>query len=180
MKRILALVLASLLALTALSALAEGTPSKTVDDLVVVKVVDRSDVNVIVVETENEVVDNFLEALQAKVEENTSIAEALPEAAIAALPEDAAVTSVVEVIPLKVVKTTEEIEAETVIVNMKLATDFTGKTFFVLLGIVAPDGIKDWRRAPAVALEDGSVNVELNKETLNWLGDNEFLAMFLQ
>lgn len=180
MKRILALVLASLLALTTLNVLAEGTPSKTVDDLVVIEVVGRSDVNVIVIETENEVVDDFLEALQAKVEENTSIAEALPEAAIAALPEDAAVTSVIEVVPLKVEKTTEEIAEETVIVNMKLATDFTGKTFFVLLGIVAPDGIKDWRRAPATALEDGSVNVELNKETLNWLGDNEFLAMFLE
>lgn len=180
MKRILALVLASLLALTALSALAEGTPSKTVGDLLHVEVVNTEAVDVIVVETENAVVADFLGALQAVADKNASIAEALPEAAIAALPKDAAVTSVIEVVPLKVVKTTEEIEAETVIVNMKLATDFTGKTFFVLLGIVAPDGIKDWRCAPAVALEDGSVNVELNKETLNWLGDNEFLAMFLQ
>ena len=180
MKRILALVLASLLALTALSVLAEGTPSKTVDDLLVVEVVNTDAVDVIVDETENEVVDDFLEALQAKVEENTSIAEALPESAIAALPEDAAITSVFEVVPLKVEKSTEEIEVETVIVNMKLATEFTGKTFFVLLGIVAPDGIDDWKLAPATALEDGSVNVELDKETLNWLGNNEFLAMFLE
>ena len=180
MKKILALVLASLLALTALSVLAEGPPSKTVDDLLVVEVVNTDAVDVIVDETENEVVDDFLEALQAKVEENTSIAEALPEAAIAALPEDAAITSVIEVVPLKVEKSTEEIEVETVIVNMKLATEFTGKTFFVLLGIVAPDGIDDWKLAPATALEDGSVNVELDKETLNWLGNNEFLAMFLE
>ena len=47
MKRILALVLASLLALTALNVLAEGTPSKTVDDLLVVEVVNTDAVDVI-------------------------------------------------------------------------------------------------------------------------------------
>ena len=180
MKKILALVLASVLALTALNVLAEGTPSKTVDDLLHVEVVNTEAVDVIVDETENAVVDDFLGSLQAAADKNASIAEALPEAAIAALPEDAAITSVIEVVSLKVEKSTEEIDVETVIVNMKLATEFTGKTFFVLLGIVAPDGINDWRLAPATALEDGSVNVELDKETLNWLGDNEFLAMLVE
>ena len=164
MKKILGLVLALVMILTAVSAFAE-IPSKTTADLVTVAS-NNANVTVIATENDSEVVTTVLQALM----ENNEI----PAAVAAVLPEGSTYTKVEEAVTLKIEGGTAE---EDLVVNLKFPENFAGKKVAVILGVLDGTSISEWKVVETVGKDDGSIDLTLNGELQDWLNGREFIAL---
>jgi len=165
MKKILGLVLALVMILTAVSAFA-AVPSKTTADLVKVTS-DNQNVTVTVTDNDSAVVTGLLTALM----ENNEI----PAAAAAVLPEGSTYKKVEEAATLKIIGGTAE---KDLVVNLEFPTNFAGKKVAVFLGVLDNGKIAEWKGVETVGKNDGSIDLILTGEIQDWLNGREFIALF--
>ena len=166
MKKIICIVLALMLTLTAVAALAVS--SKTNEDLQEVK---AEGATVTKAEEVEPAVEAVLEDLDAAQTEGKSVVEALPEEAKAALEEIKS-----EVLPAgeeftqinEVVNLTVDVEddATQLILNMNLVKDYEEEQkLAALVGVPVEEEVK-WFALPAVGQKDGSINLIIKDEGL--------------
>ncbi len=165
MKKILGLVMALVMILTAVSAFA-AVPSKTTENLVEVKT-NAEDVTVTATDNDSEEVVALLATL---ITDNTIPAE-LKEA----LPEGSTVTKVEEAVTLKIDGGTAE---KDLVVNLKLTTTYEeNKEVVVLLGAMENGKIVEWKSVKATGKADGSIDMVLPGAIQDWLNGREFIAL---
>ena len=150
MKKILSLVLALVLVLTAVSVFAEA--SKTNLNIPVVED-NAPEVDVLLPEEEIPAVAAVVESLKAAAD-GGDVLSALPEEIRAALPEDQ--KNINEIAPIQFIGKEEEVKND-LVVTAKLTTLYTpGKKVTVLLARVTGDTI-EWFTFEGTVQEDGSV-----------------------
>ena len=164
MKKILGLVLALVMILTAVSALA-ANPSKTTADLVKATS-DNQKVTVIITENNSKVVTDLMAALMAN--------NGIPAEAAAVLPEGSTYSKVEEMTTLKIIGGTAE---KDLVVNLKFPTNFAGKKVAVFLGVLDNGKIADWKVVETVGKNDGSIDLILTGAIQDWLNGREFIAL---
>ena len=159
MKKILALVLALALVLTAVSAFAE-VASKT--NLDIAQVEDNSDAVEVKFAAESAEVAALVEAVKAAAQAG-DVLSVLPEEIRAALPEDQ--KNVNEIAPIQFAGKAEEI-TEDLVIKTKFETPYTpGEKVTVLLARVTVDPIQ-WFAFEGTVLEDGSVQFVIPADTV--------------
>ena len=159
MKKILALVLALALVLTAVSAFAEA--SKTIIDIPQVEV-DAAEVEVLLPEEEIPAVAALVESLKAAAD-GGDVLSALPEEIRAALPEDQ--KNINEIAPIQFIGKEEEVKNDLVITT-KFTTLYTpGEKVTVLLARVNVDPV-EWFAFEGTVQDDGSVQFVIPADTV--------------
>ena len=159
MKKILSLVLALVLVLTAVSVFAEA--SKTNHNI---PVVEDNEPEVVVVLPEEEIpaVTALVESLKAAADAG-DVLSALPEEIRAALPEDQ--KTINEIAPIQFIGKEEEVKND-LVVTTKFTTLYTpGEKVTVLLARVTADPI-EWFAFEGTVQEDGSVQFVIPADTV--------------
>ncbi len=164
MKKVLGLVMALVMILTAVSALA-ATPSKSTKNLTNVTTEEET-VKVTVTKSNNPAVLELIEALTKN--------NAIPADAKKVLPEGSTATKVEELITLIIEGGTAE---KDLTVNLVFPTSYTGKTVDVLLGILDGEKIVAWRYVKGIGKTDGSIDIVLSGALQDELNGHEFIAM---
>ncbi len=164
MKKVLGLVMALVMILTAVSAFA-ATPSKTTKNLTKVTTEDET-VKVIITTSTNPAVLALIAALTTN--------NAIPADAKAALPEGSTATKVEELITLRIEGGTAE---KDLIANLMFPTSYAGKTVDVLLGVLEGEKIAGWKCVKGTGKTDGSIDIVLSGALQDWLNGREFIAM---
>ncbi len=168
MKKVLGLVMALVLILSAVSAFA-AVPSKTTEDLVVIQVED----DVIVVATNNET-PAVTELLTALIADNTAI----PAEAKKALPEGSSYKEVTDAATLQIIG--EGTAEKDLVVSLSFATDYANKKVALLLGVLENGVIKEWKTVEATGKSDGTIDLVLDGTLQDWLGGREFIVLVAQ
>lgn len=159
MKKILSLVLAMVLVLTAVSAFAEA--SKTNLNIPVVED-NAPEVEVMLPEEEIPAVAAVVESLKAAAD-GGDVLSALPEEIRAALPEDQ--KNINEIAPIQFIGKEEEIKND-LVVTTKFTTLYTpGEKVTVLLARVNVDPV-EWFAFEGTVQEDGSVQFVIPADTV--------------
>ncbi len=169
MKRILGLVLALVMVLSAVSAFA-AIPSKSTNNLYKATT-DTQNVTVEVTENESAPVVELLTELLAN---NATIPDELKKNVLG---EDSPYTKVEEVLTMKIDGDLAEKNELTVNVGLNFPSEYTGKTVAVLLGKLVDGKIDGWESVEATVKEDGSIDLVLSAKILEWLDGHEFVMM---
>jgi ABC-type glycerol-3-phosphate transport system substrate-binding protein len=173
MKKILSLVIALVLTLAAVSALA-AAPSKTNPDLV--KVISEY----------FELSDKTYagqDKITAELAEKGADPKNLPEDAQKAIPEGKEPKSVDEIIVLKYKDgiTQDDIKEYPVIIKLQFGTDYAGKEVILLVGALDENGEPaDWMSQVSVGNDDGTIDLVLQKEDVEWLAGRDFMVLVLE
>ncbi len=174
MRKILGLVLALVMILTAVSAFA-AIPSKTTTDLITV---ETNSGTAIVTATANES-PAVVALLTDLIEDNTAI----PAAAKKALPEGTTVKEVKDAVTLRIDQGAAE--ADELVINLQLTSSFDvkegeEKEIIALIGVLDGGKIAEWKSVKAIAKAGGKVDLVVPSDVQEWLGTREFIVLFAE
>lgn len=168
MKKVLSLILATLLVLTSVAALAEAVPSKTTGDLASVKEVvaeNGTGVSIVIVEANDAVLKIMTEAVEAILNGTDAVAvfNENTQKAIAEKVGDKAL-ALNEMHPIEVIGYTDAHGAVTA--TFELPTKYTAEQTLVAVACVFAGGVDEEFVMEAVANEDGTVKVSFPADVL--------------
>lgn len=170
MKKILALVIAAIMILTAVSALA--TESKENEDIAQGSTnVDGLDMDTA---EDNEGTSAIKDAIKEAAENGDAI-DGLPDEVKDQLPDGFATINDMETFQLDGDFDAAE---EPIILTFKFETPYEeGEKVVVAIGIVPPEGEAEWLVKEGEGNADGAVEVEVTIEELNKISDNPFVVI---
>ncbi len=173
MRKILGLVLALVMILTAVSAFAD-IPSKTSADLVTV----NSSGGAVVEATSNES-PAVVELLRTLINDK----KAIPEEAKKALPKGTNVTEAKDAVTLKLKQGAAE--ANELTISLELTSSFVvneneEKEITALIGVLEDGKITKWFSATAIAKAGGKIDLKLSSELQEQLVGKEFIVLFAE